>query len=115
MVPQVSSHQLNKDSSRSHCIMTLHIHRGHVAAGAGASGGRLVLVDLAGSERLSESRSEGEQVKETGHINKSLFALGNVISALADPRKRTGYIPYRDSKLTRLLMDSLGGDGAPPA
>jgi hypothetical protein len=49
--------------------------------------------------------------KETGHINKSLFALGNVISALADSRKRTGHIPYRDSKLTRLLQESLGGNG----
>lgn len=53
----------------------------------------------------------GEALKETGHINKSLFALGKVISSLADSRRRGGHIPYRDSKLTRLLMDSLGGEG----
>ena len=63
-------------------------------------------VDLAGSERLKESRSSGEMVRETGAINKSLFTLGKVISALD---KGESFVPYRDSKLTKLLMDSLGG------
>ena len=104
---KVGSHALNKDSSRSHSLMTLHLTR----RDAPHQGGRVCFVDLAGSERLLESHSKGEAAKETGHINKSLFALGNVISALADSRKRSGHIPYRDSKLTRLLQDSLGGDG----
>ncbi len=69
--------------------------------------GKLAFVDLAGSERLKESKSQGEMVKETGNINKSLFTLGKVISALAS-KKATAHIPYRDSKLTMLLMDSLG-------
>jgi len=66
---------------------------------------------LAGSERLKESKSEGTMIKETGNINKSLFTLGKVISMLAQPDKKLNakYIPYRDSKLTMLLMDSLGG------
>lgn len=104
---KVGSHNLNKDSSRSHCMMTLHLERrDHVGVG-----GRITFVDLAGSERLPESQSKGDAAKETGHINRSLFALGNVISALADSRKRGGHIPYRDSKLTQLLKDSLGGSG----
>jgi regulator of replication initiation timing len=102
---KVASHQLNRDSSRSHCLMTLNLKS------VDGEAGRLSLVDLAGSERLAESGSEGQHAKETSHINRSLFALGNVISALADPRKRTGHIPYRDSKLTRLLENSLGGNG----
>ena len=104
---KVGSHNLNKDSSRSHCMMTLHLQR-RDALGAG---GKICFCDLAGSEGLSESLSKGDAAKETGHINKSLFTLGNVISALADSRKRGGYIPYRDSKLTRLLQDSLSGEG----
>ena len=104
---KVGSHLLNKDSSRSHCMMSLYVQR----ADLGGPEGRISFVDLAGSERLSESHTAGDALKETGHINKSLFALGNVISALADARRRGGYIPYRDSKLTRLLMDGLGGEG----
>ena len=65
-------------------------------------------VDLAGSERLKESKSQGEMIKETGNINKSLFTLGKVIKGLTDKKSKTPYIPYRDSKLTMLLMDSLG-------
>ena len=71
-------------------------------------------MDLAGSERLKETKSEGKKmVAETGNINKSLFTLGKVISMLANDKKtlqeKGQYIPYRDSKLTMLLMDSLGG------
>lgn len=70
-------------------------------------------MDLAGSERLKETKSHERgdtMVKETGNINRSLFALGKVISGLSDKKSKTPYIPYRDSKLTMLLMDSLGYD-----
>jgi hypothetical protein len=70
--------------------------------------GKLSFVDLAGSERLKESKSQGDMIKETGNINKSLFTLGKVIKGLSDKKTKTLYIPYRDSKLTMLLMDSLG-------
>ena len=64
-------------------------------------------MDLAGSERLKESKAKGDMIKETGNINKSLFTLGKVISSLTD-KKSEKFVPYRDSKLTMLLMDSLG-------
>lgn len=67
-------------------------------------------VDLAGSERLKRTAAEGDRRKEGININAGLLALGNVISALAEPSKRSAHIPYRDSKLTRLLQDSLGGN-----
>lgn len=70
--------------------------------------GKISFVDLAGSERLKESKSAGEMAKETANINKSLFTLGKVIKALSDKKNKVPYIPYRDSKLTMLLMDSLG-------
>jgi kinesin family member 12 len=72
----------------------------------------MTFVDLAGSERLKETKSTGDQMmKETGNINKSLFTLGKVIAMLSQPEKKINqkYIPYRDSKLTMLLQDSLGG------
>lgn len=88
-------------------MLTLYIQREDTSS----PDGRVCFVDLAGSERLAETHTHGQALKETGHINKSLFALSNVISALADTKKRGGHIPYRDSKLTHLLKDSLGGDG----
>ncbi|XDA73246.1 hypothetical protein R6Z07F_003522 [Ovis aries] len=101
---------MNKDSSRSHSIFTISIEiyavdergKDHLRAG------KLNLVDLAGSERQSKTGATGERLKEATKINLSLSALGNVISALVDGRCR--HIPYRDSKLTRLLQDSLGGN-----
>ncbi|XP_068170757.1 kinesin-like protein KIF17 [Antennarius striatus] len=101
---------MNKDSSRSHSIFTIHLEicntdlagRDHLRAG------KLNLVDLAGSERQSKTGATGERLREATKINLSLSALGNVISALVDGRSK--YIPYRDSKLTRLLQDSLGGN-----
>ncbi|XP_052033809.1 kinesin-like protein KIF17 isoform X2 [Apodemus sylvaticus] len=101
---------MNKDSSRSHSIFTINIEiyavdergKDHLRAG------KLNLVDLAGSERQSKTGATGERLKEATKINLSLSALGNVISALVDGRCK--HIPYRDSKLTRLLQDSLGGN-----
>ncbi len=109
------SHELNSDSSRSHSILTVYLISESVNQSDGLvykKYGKISFVDLAGSERLKETKSEGQQmVKETGNINKSLFTLGKVISMLSgDPKKlNSKYIPYRDSKLTMLLMDSLGG------
>ncbi|GHP09834.1 hypothetical protein PPROV_000856900 [Pycnococcus provasolii] len=68
---------------------------------------KLSLVDLAGSERLSKTEAEGERLKESLHINKSLSALGDVISALTSKK---GHVPFRNSKLTHMLSDSLGND-----
>ncbi|KAM3921146.1 kinesin-like protein KIF17 [Leptodactylus fuscus] len=101
---------MNKDSSRSHSIFTITIEicttdengEDHLRAG------KLNLVDLAGSERQSKTGATGERLKEATKINLSLSALGNVISALVDGKSK--HIPYRDSKLTRLLQDSLGGN-----
>ncbi|XP_057702360.1 kinesin-like protein KIF17 [Corythoichthys intestinalis] len=101
---------MNKDSSRSHSIFSIHLEMCHTDA-AGQDhlrAGKLNLVDLAGSERQSKTGATGERLREATKINLSLSALGNVISALVDGRSK--YIPYRDSKLTRLLQDSLGGN-----
>ncbi|KAF3690199.1 Kinesin-like protein KIF17 [Channa argus] len=101
---------MNKDSSRSHSIFTIHLEICNIDA-AGQDhlrAGKLNLVDLAGSERQSKTGATGERLREATKINLSLSALGNVISALVDGRSK--YIPYRDSKLTRLLQDSLGGN-----
>ncbi|XP_029358617.1 kinesin-like protein KIF17 [Echeneis naucrates] len=101
---------MNKDSSRSHSIFTIHLEICNTDA-AGQDhlrAGKLNLVDLAGSERQSKTGATGERLREATKINLSLSALGNVISALVDGRSK--YIPYRDSKLTRLLQDSLGGN-----
>ncbi|KAM3877748.1 kinesin-like protein KIF17 [Diretmus argenteus] len=101
---------MNKDSSRSHSIFTIHLEICSTDA-AGEDhlrAGKLNLVDLAGSERQSKTGATGDRLREATKINLSLSALGNVISALVDGRSR--YIPYRDSKLTRLLQDSLGGN-----
>jgi len=72
--------------------------------------GKLNLVDLAGSERIRVTGATGKQLEESKKINKSLSALGNVIYALTDTKVGKNHIPYRDSKLTRLLEDSLGGN-----
>jgi hypothetical protein len=106
---KIGSHELNKDSSRSHSILTIYIVTEMNVGGQSLRKlGKISFVDLAGSERLKESKSQGTMVKETQQINKSLFTLGKVISALSDKKNKNPYIPYRDSKLTMLLMDSLG-------
>ena len=99
---------MNTISSRSHSIFTLHLERMDTVKNERIRKGKLNLVDLAGSERQSKSGAFGERLKEATKINLSLSALGNVISALVDGKSK--YIPYRDSKLTRLLKDSLGGN-----
>jgi hypothetical protein len=104
------SHELNKDSSRSHTILTVYVISEFQSQGQNFKKyGKISFVDLAGSERLKETHSSGGMIKETGNINKSLFVLGKVISALTDKKNNNQHIPYRDSKLTMLLMDSIGG------
>nr|XP_056722092.1 kinesin-like protein KIF7 [Euleptes europaea] len=113
---------LNQTSSRSHTIFTVTMEQrrnaGRLAlrdeAAAPVAGQVLTskfhFVDLAGSERVVKTGSTGERLKESIQINGSLLALGNVISALGDPRRKGSHIPYRDSKITRILKDSLGGN-----
>lgn len=106
----VGATNMNEHSSRSHAIFVITIECSEV----GLDGenhirvGKLNLVDLAGSERQAKTGAQGERLKEATKINLSLSALGNVISALVDGKST--HIPYRDSKLTRLLQDSLGGN-----
>lgn len=101
---------MNADSSRSHSIFTINIEMGEVndSGEEHIRAGKLNLVDLAGSERQAKTGATGDRLKEATKINLSLSALGNVISALVDGKSK--HIPYRDSKLTRLLQDSLGGN-----
>ncbi|KAJ3127283.1 Kinesin- protein 12 [Nowakowskiella sp. JEL0407] len=107
------SHNLNDYSSRSHSILTIYIDGEYVDEYGckTATHGKISFVDLAGSEKLKTSRASGQTLKETLNINKSLLTLGNCISALSDKKSRRSHIPYRDSKLTQLLSDSLGGNG----
>ncbi|CAL8092389.1 unnamed protein product [Calicophoron daubneyi] len=106
----VGATNMNEHSSRSHAIFIVTIECSKI----GSDGenhirvGKLNLVDLAGSERQSKTHSEGDRLKEATKINLSLSTLGNVISALVDGKST--HVPYRDSKLTRLLQDSLGGN-----
>ncbi|XP_039052338.1 kinesin-like protein KIN-4A isoform X1 [Hibiscus syriacus] len=118
------STNMNNQSSRSHAIFTItleQMRKLNPISGDGCPNditseeylcAKLHLVDLAGSERAKRTGSDGMRFKEGVHINKGLLALGNVISALGDEKKRKEgvHVPYRDSKLTRLLQDSLGGN-----
>ncbi|NXE61724.1 KIF12 protein, partial [Calcarius ornatus] len=132
---RTSAHALNRHSSRSHALLTIHVRsravsaipllgragglraqRGGansptVASACPSKQGTLCFVDLAGSERVKETGSSGELSVEANSINRSLLALGHCISLLAKPRGKRTHIPYRDSKLTRLLARSLGGSG----
>ncbi|XP_028440123.1 kinesin-like protein KIF21A isoform X6 [Perca flavescens] len=125
-----ASTQMNVQSSRSHAIFTIHLCQVRVCASDNqesetdnrVSNGnsemdeyetltaKFHFVDLAGSERLKRTGATGDRAKEGISINCGLLALGNVISALGDRSKRSSHVPYRDSKLTRLLQDSLGGN-----
>ncbi|XP_078804249.1 kinesin-like protein KIF21B isoform X4 [Oryzias latipes] len=132
-----ASTQMNAQSSRSHAIFTIHLCQMRVCQQLQMNGGgetgeldgvngldsnpiaqpeyetlmaKFHFVDLAGSERLKRTGATGERAREGISINCGLLALGNVISALGDQSKKGGHVPYRDSKLTRLLQDSLGGN-----
>uniref|UniRef100_A0A8D2Q2K1 Kinesin family member 21A n=1 Tax=Varanus komodoensis TaxID=61221 RepID=A0A8D2Q2K1_VARKO len=125
-----ASTQMNVQSSRSHAIFTIHLCQTRVCPPMDADNitdNRIIsessqlnefetltakfhFVDLAGSERLKRTGATGERAKEGISINCGLLALGNVISALGDKSKKVTHVPYRDSKLTRLLQDSLGGN-----
>ncbi|XP_048656378.1 kinesin-like protein KIF27 isoform X3 [Marmota marmota marmota] len=110
--------QMNEHSSRSHAIFTISICQVEKTMEASEDGSwyshrhiisKFHFVDLAGSERVTKTGNTGERFKESIQINSGLLALGNVISALGDPRRKSSHIPYRDAKITRLLKDSLGG------
>ncbi|XP_075886554.1 kinesin heavy chain [Nelusetta ayraudi] len=98
---------MNEHSSRSHSIFLINIKQENVETETKLSG-KLYLVDLAGSEKVSKTGAEGAVLDEAKNINKSLSALGNVIAALSEGTK--SHVPYRDSKMTRILQDSLGGN-----
>ncbi|MDP2435863.1 MAG: hypothetical protein Q8P67_08985 [archaeon] len=104
-----ASTNLNEHSSRSHLLLRVKIVGQNDLTGE-ITQGKLTLVDLAGSERLSRSGATGQAAKETAHINQSLSSLGNVISALQQGGDQ--HVPYRNSRLTYLLQDSLGAGGS---
>ncbi|KAI9276977.1 kinesin heavy chain [Phascolomyces articulosus] len=98
---------MNAESSRSHSLVMITITQKNLDTGA-AKSGKLYLVDLAGSEKVGKTGASGQTLEEAKKINKSLTALGMVINALTDGK--SSHIPYRDSKLTRILQESLGGN-----
>ncbi|KAI9033790.1 hypothetical protein CLU79DRAFT_725453 [Phycomyces nitens] len=112
------STDMNSVSSRSHAIFSVILKQQIPEEESGAPGQRSTrtivskfhFVDLAGSERLKRTNAQGDRAREGIAINAGLLALGNVISALGDESRKSTHIPYRDSKLTRLLQDSLGGN-----
>ncbi|KAG0586149.1 hypothetical protein M758_2G098300 [Ceratodon purpureus] len=111
---QVGETSLNDTSSRSHQIirLTVESHPSGVAPGAPATSlvASLNFVDLAGSERASQTHADGARLKEGAHINRSLLTLSTCIRKLSGGSKKSGHVPYRDSKLTRILQHSLGGN-----
>lgn len=102
----------NEVSSRSHAVFQVVVECKDRAPGTVASVkvGKLSLVDLAGSERAANTKNSGKRLVEGANINRSLLALGNCINALGEKGNKGNFVPYRDSKLTRLLKDSLGGN-----
>ncbi|KAM0793332.1 hypothetical protein ACM66B_000788 [Microbotryomycetes sp. NB124-2] len=107
----VNTTEANATSSRSHAVLQVTVTQKPKAGGLTdtQSSATLSIIDLAGSERASVTKNKGERLIEGANINRSLLALGNCINALCDPKRR-GHVPYRDSKLTRLLKPSLGGN-----
>merc|ERR1719282_306442 len=104
----VGATNMNAESSRSHSLFMITIESLGADGDSHIRVGKLNMVDLAGSERQGKTGATGDRLREATKINLSLSALGNVISALVDGKSK--HIPYRDSKLTRLLQDSLGGN-----
>ncbi|XP_019372947.1 PREDICTED: kinesin-like protein KIF27 [Gavialis gangeticus] len=116
--------KMNEHSSRSHAIFTISVCQKQPAQSQKNVGvtqdssqrsiqmitSKFHFVDLAGSERVTKTGNTGERFKESIQINSGLLALGNVISALGDPKRKSIHIPYRDAKITRILKDSLGGN-----
>ncbi|XP_074835017.1 kinesin-like protein KIF18B [Carettochelys insculpta] len=102
----------NATSSRSHAVFQIYVKQRDRVVGIrqDLQVAKMSLIDLAGSERASATNTKGERLREGANINRSLLALINVINALADAKSRKSHVPYRDSKLTRLLKDSLGGN-----
>ena len=100
----------NEVSSRSHAVLQVSVHSKPRFGEGAAKLGKLSMIDLAGSERATKTDNKGQRLTEGANINRSLLALGNCINALADKTKKASHVPYRDSKLTRLLKDSLGGN-----
>ncbi|XP_022522868.2 kinesin-like protein KIF18A [Astyanax mexicanus] len=103
---------MNATSSRSHAVFQIYLRQQDKTASLNPNVrvAKMSLIDLAGSERASATNAKGARLREGANINRSLLALGNVINTLADPKSKKTHIPYRDSKLTRLLKDSLGGN-----
>ena len=107
----ISEHQLNKESTRSHCIFTVTLEmKSKVESSEKVMISKLNFVDLAGSERVKKTGSTGIALKEATYINKSLTFLEQVVVALTDKTRRKEYVPYRQSKLTHILKDSIGGN-----
>lgn len=105
----IAQHQMNTESTRSHCIFTVYLEsRSRVESSEKVVSAKLNLVDLAGSERVGKTGSSGQTLKEAKYINKSLSFLEQVVIALAN--KKRDHVPFRQSKLTNLLRDSLGGN-----
>lgn len=103
----ISATDMNKESSRSHSCFILQVDQKNTVDFSSKTG-KIYLVDLAGSERISKTGAAGETLTEAKNINKSLTTLGLVINALTDGKST--HVPYRDSKLTRMLQESLGGN-----
>ena len=109
---QVGTTGSNRNSSRSHNVTIIHIVRKE-ATGQGAAHkmySKFNIVDLAGNERQKETQATGNQLAQGSAINRSWLAMGNVITALVAKGDRGGFVPFRDTKLTHLLKDSLGGN-----
>ena len=113
----LGSHSMNEHSSRGHTLLTIYIEIESKTIGDNGDTlyitrhGKINFVDLAGSEMVKKTKSSGKALTEANNINKSLMVLGNCISALSKSGDRKVHIPYRDSKLTKLLADSLSGNG----
>ncbi|KAH0954697.1 hypothetical protein HN011_006844 [Eciton burchellii] len=109
----IGTHNMNEYSSRSHSILTVNITSEQAMENGVfiSKQGKINFVDLAGSEMTKKTQSEGKTLEEANNINKSLMVLGYCIASLSDGKRKSGHIPYRDSKLTKLLANSLAGNG----